>query len=459
MTKHVARGGRRPLMLLGLFGLGLAGALSAPNAAPNPAANAATAMTAAQAAFLALPEAERKAIQDDLIWAGGFTGATSGSFGLITFHAIRRFQRALAAPDDGILTPAQRQGLAARAKAARDKAGFRILHDDNTGAALGVPTRVLTRRDRTPAGSRWQSADGRITLDTRVAKAPDTLETLYDRATAQQAGRKVTYRLLKPRFFVVTGETETGRFYIRLDKGDSALRGFSIGYDKTLAAQVEPLVIAVADSFEAFPAPAASLPSAVPKTADPAPSATAPAVPRLLGGLRLPDGRIVTATAPLGACRTPGPALMRADAGLSLLAPDKAGAPTPAPALSLAAAAPADGAPVIVLSAGATGPVFTSGTWRQGAPGAAVEAALQPGGGGSLVLDRTGALAGIVTAEPVRTGAVAGTLPVRRYAVAPAAAIAALAGGQALAAVGKDLTSGEIAAAAAGAVAVIRCDP
>ena len=66
-------------------------------------------------------------------------------------------------------------------------------------------------------------------------------------------GRKITYKLLRPDFFVVTGETATGRFYRRLAAGPDGLRGFSIGYDKALAADLDRLVIAIAASFEPFP--------------------------------------------------------------------------------------------------------------------------------------------------------------------------------------------------------------
>ena len=218
--------------------------------APAPAAN--PQLAAAQASFESLPEAERRAIQADLIWSGHFNGAVSGSYGPLTFRAINAFKAGKGAPD-GLLTPAERRSLAQSAQAAREAAGFRVIADERTGLRIGIPAAVLPKRDVSPSGSRWQSADGKITLDTSATPPGETLEAVYEKATAptpNNPGRKITYKLLRPDFFVVTGETPTGKFYRRLASGPSGLRGFSIGYDKALAASVDKLVIAIAASFE-----------------------------------------------------------------------------------------------------------------------------------------------------------------------------------------------------------------
>ena len=89
---------RATTLLLALLLVPLTDAQAQAPAGPSPQ------MVAAQASFEALPEAERKAIQNDLIWAGQFSGAVSGSFGPLTFRAINTFKgaRGLA---DGVLLP------------------------------------------------------------------------------------------------------------------------------------------------------------------------------------------------------------------------------------------------------------------------------------------------------------------------------------------------------------------
>ncbi len=134
-------------------GLGLAvpflvaSLLSAQAQAPAaPAPNPQT--VAAQSAFDALPEAERRAIQTDLIWAGAFNGAVSGSFGPLTFRGINTIKAASKGAPDGILTPAERKALAQRAAAARDAAGFRLIADERTGARIGIPMKLLPEARR-----------------------------------------------------------------------------------------------------------------------------------------------------------------------------------------------------------------------------------------------------------------------------------------------------------------------
>ena len=211
-------------LALAMLAVPLAGAWAQAPGAPAQAAN--PQMAAAQASFEALPEAERKAIQSDLIWAGQFNGAVSGSYGPLTFRAINAFKGARG-PADGVLAPADRAALARAAQAARDVAGFRVLADDKTGVQIGIPSKLLPRRDATPTGgSRWQSIDEKVTLDTSASPPGEDLASLFEKATAlnpNNPGRKITYKLLRPDFFVVTGETPTGRFYRRLSAGTAPL--------------------------------------------------------------------------------------------------------------------------------------------------------------------------------------------------------------------------------------------
>ncbi len=79
--------------------------------APAPARPVDPAVAAAQAAFEGLPEAERKAIQTDLIWGAEFSGTASGSFGPLTFNAIKAYQKATNSAVDGILSPQSRKAL------------------------------------------------------------------------------------------------------------------------------------------------------------------------------------------------------------------------------------------------------------------------------------------------------------------------------------------------------------
>lgn len=404
-----------------------------PQSAPNPQ------FAAAQAAYEALPDAERKAIQNDLIWAGHFNGAVSGSFGPLTFRGINALKATSRGAPDGILTAAERRALAQAAGAAREAVGFRLVTDERTGVRIGIPTKLLPRREASASGGgRWQSEDGKVTLDTSSAPPGDTLEALFEKATGSNIpGRKITYKLLRPDFFVVTGETATGRFYRRLSAGPGGLRGFSIGYDKALAPGVDKLVIAIATSFEAFPSGPA------PAVAGPAVASASPAAPnvavarpteRFGVAVAVSEKLVLTAAAAIDACKSlkvaGKPARLRVKdeaSGLALLDLDGAGS---AAAPALRGEALAENESVVLLAHGDTGGqrgavALPGQAVRLGAK-EAVFAPLQPGHAGSAVFDRQGRLAGLVTANPSDRLLIAGVAPQRAYAMASATAVQSL---------------------------------
>jgi peptidoglycan hydrolase-like protein with peptidoglycan-binding domain len=109
---------------------------------------------AAQLAFEALPEAERKAIQQDLGFAAAFNGAALGTFGTLTFNGIQNFQLQNKLPFDGILTPSARQLLAAKATSARNALKFAACR--KVSSSSGSPTRLAAAAGRPPmARRRW----------------------------------------------------------------------------------------------------------------------------------------------------------------------------------------------------------------------------------------------------------------------------------------------------------------
>lgn len=456
-----------------LTSLGLAHA-QAPAPAPNPQ------MATAQASFEALPEAERKAIQADLIWAGGFTGATSGSFGALTFRAINTFKSGRG-PADGVLPPAERAALAKAAQAARDAAGFRLIADDKTGVRIGVPTKLLPKRDVTPAGGRWQSADEKVTLDTSASPPGDNLAVLFEKATTvnPNSPRKITYKLLRPDFFVVTGETPTGKFYRRLAAGPQGLRGFSIGYDKAQAASVDKLVIAIAGSFEPFPSgPMPTQGSAVPVAAQGLPAGGTPlpggqpaARPNIRSGVALLVGDKLALGAAVTAegCRSLSiggrNAKLRAKdeaSGLALFDLDGAVVAKP---ISLGGQA-RPGVPLVLIAygsgAGQPQEQALPGEGAEAGGRPAVLAPLQPGQAGAAVFDRQARLVGTVANEPAGQ-LVAGVAPLRRHAMVGGEAILSLlarngaslpvAGGQA----GPELSTGAVVSAVGSAVVPLLC--
>ncbi|MBZ6078647.1 serine protease [Microvirga puerhi] len=386
--------------------------------APDPA------IDAARSAFEALPEADRRGIQEGLIWTGDYSGVADGTFGRQTFDAMSTFQKNTGRPSTGILSAADRNTLQANARNDRTAVGFETVIDAKSGVQLGVPLKLLSKSGDNPnGGSRWQSADGKVTLDTRVAPGDATLSSIYDRNLAiKTPGRVVTYKVLRPDFFVIAGETPAGKFYTRYAGAASGIRAFSIGYDKSVAPQFDRLVVAIANSFVPFPTgpgPIVAQPASVPATPSP-PTVTGGQAPYGTG-LILGKRHVLTA-APLDRCKEirirnakvqqingKGPFLLEMSQDLegrpAALSPDTAAVGQRA----LVFAFGNDGDGEKLLAAAAT---IEDGQTLTGA--------LQPGASGAPVISEAGALIGLVNAAPSSSRQIAGIVPSARYAVVPA---------------------------------------
>lgn len=426
------------------------------------------AMEAARAAFERLPEADQIAIQDALVWTGDLSGSADGAFGRRTFEAIQAYQRRTRQATTGTLDRPAITGLLAAATKARATAGFAILDDAATGIRIGIPGKLLTKRSANPSGgSRFQSPDGKVTLDTRALPGGvEDLREMYDRNLAiQSPGRSVTYRLGRPDMFVISGETQTGRFYTRYAEKDGAIRGFSIGYDKALAAAFDRTVVAIANSFVPFPT-AATPPQRPPSVAGggiAAPLSTARPPMGSWSGFAVSARRVVVPLAATEAC--PEPTVDGATArlvstdrarGLALLEPATSHRVVP---YRLAGHAAEGSGLVLFVSPGEGGrtvaaPAELLASGRLYAP-------LQEGAAGGIVIDGTGAIAGIVARIAGGTRAVAGLVPPASHAFSSAAELRAV--------IGSDLPQtggpsgappgglGPVAAALAPALARIGC--
>ena len=404
------------------------GPLSGPGA--RPAAKVDPAFQAAEKAFLALDVAERKAIQTDLIWAAKFAGSPSGDFGPLTFAAIRRFETENKLPVTGILTAPARTRLAAEAEARRKAAGFALQSDPVSGMKIGLP--ALLRAKTAPnnlGASRWQDKDEKATVDLSVYKREDELPQLFERGIDPKVkGRKITYKLLRPDFFVITGETATGKFYRRVEKNEKGdIRGFSIGYDKKMASAIDPFVVAVAATFDPFGKAGGKPPS----SSSPAAVADAGPQKRRATGLVLAPDTILTSEAALNGCGTLAldtgkdgatlPARVVKTLGTSglMLVSAKTGKPL---AIGITEGGEANGT---IVQRDAAGELLASGAEIAGGK---ATASLQPGGGGAALFNRNGALAGVIALPPVEKFKVAGVVPSLSYGFVPAAEALRLAG-------------------------------
>jgi hypothetical protein len=499
----------------GLVALAVAGAAPALAASPAVATVATDAKLEAQkAAFLAMPEADRKAVQDALGWLDFYNGAIDGAFGKRTRDSIVAYQQSVSATPDGVVSPAELGALKTAAQRARAAVDFALVDDKISGVRIGAPLKLLTKLKSSNGDSTLQSGDGSVSLALRArAGAGDDagLAALYAQLIAEASGRKITYKAIKSgEFFVVAGEDKGAKFYTRFAKSPAdwpdgpALRGFAFAYPSERSSDFDKLALAAANSFDPFadtpashgaarlPAASARSPLDVVRVATGAPAIGAPVIGLSPGSRPTPtpasspgSAPAVSASAELRATAlfiAPGQALtalpvvacadltvdgksakiLRADApsGLTLIggefgggaaAPTLAGGATDLVALSLAPAAA--GKSTLEASPGVAAPT--------GEASFAIVAALTKSASGAPVFDREGGLTGVVASikdEPPRVGAVAIAEPHRLIGAQTISAFLGIAVAVAPAQAGP-LSVGELAASKRGALAEVVCRP
>jgi len=243
-------------------------ATKAAAAKPDKSAKAATSPT--KGAYSGMTEAERNALQSDLIWTGDYNGVVGAEFGDRAVAAIKAYQKRNGGKDTGILAADERTKLAQAAKARQEQVGWRVVEDAGTGARLGIPTKLAPQSGQAKAGSRWQSGHGEVQIETFRANAPGTtLAAVFEQQKKEPAERKVEYNVLRGDFFVISGLQGLKKFYVRAQlkenpegpaKGND-VRGLTILYDQAMEGTMDRIAVAMSSAFAAFPAPLAGAPA------------------------------------------------------------------------------------------------------------------------------------------------------------------------------------------------------
>jgi peptidoglycan hydrolase-like protein with peptidoglycan-binding domain len=411
---------RTPAYVAFAMAIGLVSPIAPAQTPPaRPATDAA--MTEQKAAFLALPEATRKAAQEALVWLGLYVGVNDGDFGKRTRDAILAFQTSIKAPADGALSAPVLKTLLTAAQKARDAVGFQVVSDPKTGVKIGAPLKLLNAR----AGARLDFA----------SSGDADLGTLYARLSAPTPTRKIAYKAIKPDgFFVVSGQDGATKFYTRFDKNAAAnppVRGFTFVYPASQTGSLDRIAIAIANSVEPFPeasvAPAAS---ASANTAAPAPSSaqSPPTVPAPTAtALVVAPGKALTALK-AGDCANPIIAgkpvrIERADpaTGLAIITGDFA-SKGEAPRLG------APGQDLVILGFAGQRLAASSASFT-GGERPVVTAAVDKGASGGPVFDRNGALVGVVARIADAPKRVAGLALAAPHALIASDALRAFLGG------------------------------
>jgi hypothetical protein len=203
------------------------------------------------AAFAAMPDGERLAIQSDLVWLGDYEGMSAEEFDAHTLDAIKAFQRRHSGKETGVLTAEERAQLAEAAKGREARVGWRLVEDSATGARLGLPEKLVPHAGLSRNGSRWTSGQEQIQIETfRLYEG--SLPALFEQEK-KVAQRRVGYSALGANSFVIAGEQRLKKFVVRAQASGNEVRGVTILYDQATEGTMAPIAVAVSDTFQGFP--------------------------------------------------------------------------------------------------------------------------------------------------------------------------------------------------------------
>jgi hypothetical protein len=434
----------------------------------------ATAPDPLREAFDALPESERRAIQDALVWTGDYKGSIDGVLGRGGVAALAAFAKRANTTPVALLADARRKQLISEAQKLKTAMRFAPVQDARSGAAIALPNAVFTRKTETPNGARWTNAAGSASVET-FREADVELPALYERLRATAPGRKVTYSILRPEFLVVTGEDQRGLFYIRAARGEvigkPMMRGYTLVYARTLQSSFDVFSIAISNGFQPFAAAAAAV-AAPGQTSAPAVAGVVTPAPRRVieaTAIALTPTRALTALSrdcpDMRVADMPGKIIRRDEAtGLALIETQGLRAAFTRPSVR----APGDGDVFVLFSAQAgqrasvslapgrtMPPVAANGAWR-------VSAAVQDGVGGAVVFDRSGAWMGLLSQPAQEPRRIAGVIPQAAWRMASAeAAVAFLSSSGVKLETGMitavEKSAGEVAGANASALVAVSC--
>jgi serine protease Do len=169
-------------------------------------------------------------VQESLVWLGQYAGPIDGESGPSTISAIKQFQQSIGQFPSGNLSPDDLKNLLSQANQVKQSYSFARIHDDFTGVTLGLPTALVTRRERKPYGSDYTSADARTRISVRYFRTDTQLPAIQRAVLESLSFSKVSYSVVHDSWFVVAGETATQRYYIRYHSNGQAIAGFMAIY-------------------------------------------------------------------------------------------------------------------------------------------------------------------------------------------------------------------------------------
>jgi peptidoglycan hydrolase-like protein with peptidoglycan-binding domain len=199
----------------------------------------------------AISLADRMVLQNDLAWAGDYSGPIDGQFSDRLVDAVKAYQKRHKGAVSGLLSNDERTALAAAVAPRKAEVDWRLTDDPVTGARLGIPRALATKTTPGPNGTRWSSAQGQLQIETFRIDTGATLEAVFEQQK-RLPRRRIASSAIQSDSFVITGMQGLKKMVVRATARDGEVRGLTILYDQAMEGTVDPLVAPMTSAFVPF---------------------------------------------------------------------------------------------------------------------------------------------------------------------------------------------------------------
>ncbi|MBA8846383.1 peptidoglycan hydrolase-like protein with peptidoglycan-binding domain [Ochrobactrum sp. RC6B] len=198
---------------------------------------------------------ERRLVQEGLVLTGYYNGFADGEFGPISRNAIASYQKDRNRPPSGRVSGQDALELSDVALKLRKQLQWGPLTNSLSRMTLSYPSGILTQRnENTMGGETLQSGDGTISLKTaRLANSSTSdFDLLYNRFVNED-GSKITYKVKRPQWFIVSGTSPGRKFYTRFEVRGNEVRGYDLSWnDDEDSKLVDNISVLISNSFHPF---------------------------------------------------------------------------------------------------------------------------------------------------------------------------------------------------------------
>lgn len=206
-----------------------------------------------QDTYLAIPVADRVAIQNDLTWGGDFTGPIDGEFSERLVQAVKAYQTRHKNAVTGVMSPEERKALSTAVEPRKREVGWRLTEDPVTGARVGLPGKLATKVTPGPNGTRWTSEQGQLQVETFKIDTGAALDAVFEQQK-KMPRRRVESSALQTDSFVITGMQGLKKMVVRGFTRNGEVRGITILYDQAMEGTMDPLVAPMSSAYVPFTA-------------------------------------------------------------------------------------------------------------------------------------------------------------------------------------------------------------